>query len=422
MKFFKSIISYQNMKYNLFLLLSLLLVNVSFQNSVQCDGETIDKCTACNTGENSDSCSACEDKTFLFFHNLVCLPCNDSLYGQPGCGGKCNGTNFTEYGRISCEEGGCIEGYYRSYIGICRLCNSSYPHCSKCSYYQNEGFKCLECESDEYIIDQYGRCNNCTMNNCKKCKFDDDRTKTICEQCEDGFNINKKGECDKCYNETDYSDRICYGCDDDYEPTQCWCLEGYYENPERPNIDCLRCPVGCQDCTLNKETNKTECKKCEEKYTLDSKKECIECPFNCDTCEIDENGETKCLSCEIGYSFNKDKTCQSCSGGCANCELDEYDYPTTCLGCIEGYVLTPQNSCLACSSFSSVGGMEGFAQCSACIRNEEIKDYEDYICTHCNPGYAIYQGHVKNVKKDVILANSMKKEIICAQIVLLIIL
>ena len=56
------------------------------------------------------------------------------------------------------------------------------------------------------------------MNNCEKCKFDDDRTKTICEQCEDGFNINKNGECDKCYNETDYSDRICYGCDNDNEP------------------------------------------------------------------------------------------------------------------------------------------------------------------------------------------------------------
>jgi len=259
------------MKYSLYLLISLLLVNFSFQNSVQCDGETIDKCTACNTGENSNSCSACEDKTFLFFHNLVCLPCNDSLYGQPGCGGKCNGKHFAEYGRISCEEGGCIEGYYRSNEGICEPCISRDYHCSKCSYYENETyqeFKCLECESDEYIIDQYGRCNNCTMNNCEKCKFNEDRTKTICEQCKDGFNINKKGECDKCYNETDDSNRICYGCDNDNELIQCWCLEGYYENPK----DCLPCPDGCQDCTLNKETNKTECKHCKENYILNSKK------------------------------------------------------------------------------------------------------------------------------------------------------
>jgi len=128
-------------------------------------------------------------------------------------------------------------------------------------------------------------------------------------------------------------------------------------------------------------------------------KECIECPSNCDTCKIDENGETKCSSCEIGYSFNKDKTCQSCSGECSSCEFDENDNPTTCLGCIEGYVLIPQNSCLACSSFYSSEGMEGFAQCLSCIRNEEIKDKEDYICTRCNPGYAIYQGLCKKCEE-----------------------
>ena len=121
------------MKTSLFLLISLLLVNVSFQNSVQCDGETIDKCTACNIGENSDSCSACEDGTFLFFHNLVCLPCNNSLYGQVGCGGKCNGTNFTETREIACEEGGCIDGYYRSYNGICYPCSTMFPNCTKCT-------------------------------------------------------------------------------------------------------------------------------------------------------------------------------------------------------------------------------------------------------------------------------------------------
>ena len=383
--------SYQNMKFSLFLLISLLLVNVSFQNSVQCDGETIDKCTACNTGENSDTCSACEDGTFLFFHNLVCLPCNNSIYGQPGCGGKCNGTNFTEYRKISCEEGGCIEGYYRSYDGICYPCNYSSPHCSKCSYYRNEThseFKCLECESDDFIFDQYGRCNNCTMDNCEKCKFNENRTKTICEQCKDGFSINKNGQCDQCYNETGYHNKICYECNNDREPIQCWCLEGYYENPENP-LDCLSCPKGCPNCTLNKETNKAECSQCEENFILNSKKECIECPYVCGSCEIDENDEAKCSSCKIGYSFSKENNCESCGGFyCASCELDEYNNPIKCLSCFEGYVLNPQNSCLACNSF---GGYEGYEQCSSCIPNEEIKDEEDYICTGCNSGYALYQ-------------------------------
>ena len=325
--------SYQNMKFSLFLLISLLLVNVSFQNSVQCDGETIDKCTACNIGENSDSCSACEDGTFLFFHNLVCLPCNNSLYGQVGCGGKCNGTNFTETREIACEEGGCIDGYYRSYNGICYPCSTMFPNCTKCTFYYKNTFfeyKCLEWED-----------GNCFMDSCEICKFNSDEKKEVCEKCMEGFDINKKGKCDRCYNETNYYDRICYKCDTDDEPIQCWCLEGYYENPEDPT-DCLSCPDGCQDCTLNKETN-----------------------------------EVKCLTCGIGYSFNKENTCQSCqSSECAKCEFDENNNPT-CLSCIEGYAFNSQNSCVECGS--SIGSHEGYEQCSSCIRNEETKNNEDLI-------------------------------------------
>ena len=372
------------MKFNLLLLISLLLVNVSKENSVQCDGETIDKCTKCNSGDNSDSCAACEDKTFLFFHNLVCLPCNNSLYGQIGCGGKCNGTNFTKYGKIECEEGGCIDGYYRTEFGYCNNCSSRSPHCSKCSYEIPENgtyyeFKCLKCESDEYILDQYGNCNNCTMDFCEKCKFAENRTKTVCEKCKDGYDINKYGECDHCYNDTYtyYSmNKICYQCNHVSEPEYCWCEEGYYENPENPSSECLRCPNGCEDCIFNAEKNKTECNKCSESYAINPEKECQFCNYRCKSCKIDEKENPICSSCEDGYSLDKDNFCRSCGYACLNCEFDEY-YNPLCLNCKNGYAINPQKSCHECD--------EG---CLSCIINEEFEE-EDYICTSCSNGYAL---------------------------------
>ena len=53
----------------LLLLLSLSLLSISYQNSIECDGNIIEQCTKCDTGENSNKCSICEDGTFPFFHN-----------------------------------------------------------------------------------------------------------------------------------------------------------------------------------------------------------------------------------------------------------------------------------------------------------------------------------------------------------------
>ena len=239
MTFYPNFNSFRNMKLNFLLLISLLLVNISFQNSVQCDGKTIDQCTKCDTGEKSDTCSVCEDGTFLFFHNLFCLPCNDSMYGQEGCGGKCDGTNFLIHRNVSCEEGGCDDGYYRTYEGKCVACGKYNPNCTKCSYEipENETigqFKCLECDSDEFIIDQFGRCNNCTMDLCNKCVFDENKTKVICEECAEGTELNINGECDYCYN-TYENFKECYVCEKIDKPFNCTCDYGYIENPLDPD-------------------------------------------------------------------------------------------------------------------------------------------------------------------------------------------
>ena len=372
------------MKYNFFLLISLLLVNVSIQNSVKCDGETIDKCTACNTGENSGSCSACEDNTFLFFHNLVCLPCNNSIYGQVGCGRKCNGTNFIKTRQISCEEGGCIDGYYRTDYGTCRTCSSISPYCSKCSYEIPENktyyeFKCLECESDEYIIDQYGKCNNCTMVYCEKCEFDEKKTKTICKKCIEGYDKNKYGECAICSNDTfsfSYLNKICYKCDNIGEPEYCWCKKGYYEDPENPDSKCLECPSGCEDCIYNKETKKIECTECSEEMTISSDKNCLSCGLYCKSCKTDENDNPICTKCYDKHSLDRENYCQYCGYYCLSCVIGK-DYNIFCSKCIDGYGIDSQNSCHQCDK-----------GCLSCELNYEVEE-EDYLYTSCYEGYAL---------------------------------
>ena len=79
------------------LLLLLLLMNLFFisNGAATCEGETIDQCTACDTGEDSDSCGLCEPGYFPFLGNYFCLACNDTQFGMIGCDGNCDGTNFT---------------------------------------------------------------------------------------------------------------------------------------------------------------------------------------------------------------------------------------------------------------------------------------------------------------------------------------
>ena len=154
-------------KFLLLLILFNFLLNPS--HSLKCAEETIDHCNKCDTGENSDSCSICEDKYFQFFNNLLCLPCNDSTYGQIGCIGKCSGTNYIETRNVLCEEDGCKEGYY--YMnGICTKCSIGSKGCSTCTMENKGSFVCKECLNN-YRLTEEGVCKKCSFPNCENCFF-----------------------------------------------------------------------------------------------------------------------------------------------------------------------------------------------------------------------------------------------------------
>ena len=111
-----------------YIIILILLISVF---GLQCGEQNIPLCTKCKT--DSEGCAKCEDKYFPFFNDLMCKKCDDATYGNIGCGGTCDGSNYIEKRNIICEENGCKEGFY-DINGICFKCSYGSPNCSKCSY------------------------------------------------------------------------------------------------------------------------------------------------------------------------------------------------------------------------------------------------------------------------------------------------
>ena len=160
------------MKVNYLLLLLLFNFLLNPIQGLKCAERTIDHCTKCDTGENSDSCSICEDKYFQFFNNLLCLPCNDSTYGQIACEGNCDGTDYKKTRNVFCENDGCKEGYI-NIDGICMTCSQASPGCAKYSYEvgvnkEKGNFICNECLNERYFLAGNGACKECNIQFCQK--------------------------------------------------------------------------------------------------------------------------------------------------------------------------------------------------------------------------------------------------------------
>ena len=105
-----------------------------------CKGDENDNCDKYN--ENG-KCLVCKPKFFLFKN--VCYRCNDKVYGNIGCKGECDGTDYETKRNILCEENGCDDKYY-NLQGICYRCDVSNENCIRCSYENQQNFKCLECK------------------------------------------------------------------------------------------------------------------------------------------------------------------------------------------------------------------------------------------------------------------------------------
>ena len=205
------------MKQKIFILLYLICLAIKISKNLKCDGLEIENCTQCGIGDTSNTCIECEDKHFLFFNNLYCLPCDHPIYGQIGCGGNCDSSRFIETRNVLCNENDCKEGYY-NLNGICFKCSDGSYGCKKCEMKSENNekiFMCKECINNEYYLDNYNRCKHCTKNFCSKCHYTKDYSNIICDKCIDGFYLNFFNQCQECRYPINIPNGKCKICSDD---------------------------------------------------------------------------------------------------------------------------------------------------------------------------------------------------------------
>ena len=77
----------------------------------------IEHCIDCYL--ENEICIRCENRYFPLFAGLICLRCNDQVYGQIGCEGNCDASKYAKITNIICDN--CKEGYY-NIEGICIQC------------------------------------------------------------------------------------------------------------------------------------------------------------------------------------------------------------------------------------------------------------------------------------------------------------
>ena len=326
-------------------------------NNLQCGNEDIEYCAECHTDINS--CKRCEKNYFLFFNNSLCIPCNDSIYGQ--------------FGNIKCNRT-CEEGYY-NLNNICRPCSDGLENCGKCTYeppsfyisndFNLEYFICTECISNQYKLNK-GQCKKCQISNCNECYYKGDET--ICDKCNTGY-YKKDNQCSKCSWNNVSEGKICEICSDNltnYEEKSCYCMTHYTEGNSK---ECIKCPNNCYSCEYK--NNISKCSKCEIGYTLNSEGICVSCGENCDYCELDINGNPLCLFCKENYKLNENHNCLECDNNCESCIKDKDD-TIKCSKCEYKYGLYPNNTCGKCPE-----------NCNNCFWKEEIGEFG---CSDCaNP-------------------------------------
>ena len=347
------------------------------QEVLKCGEQFIENCLKCGAGENKDSCVLCKPNHFLFFHNLFCLPCDDEIYGQVGCGGNCDGSRYNETGFVFCEENGFKEGYY-NINGLCFSCSDGSPGCGKCTIEKQsdtEIYKCDKCLSKKYKLENDGICHHCYKSNCLSYHFTEDYEHAECDRCIYNYYLNSEKECVKCkyISIQNGACRVCSDNNEDFNYGPCWCYTNY---TKFSHSICVKCPDNCPLCKYNKESNRTECIRCERGYTLNPDKKCISCGEGCEYCFLGKNLKPICNFCFSGKFLSEERQCLQFPKNCRRCKLDVNNNILNCIYCDYMYALNSDYQCDYCPNIPEIGG----DSCENCRYNKEREKYE---CIYC---------------------------------------
>ena len=347
----------------LIIFFGLNIINVSFNQEISC-GDLKD-CKKCDSSEKSNLCPSCEDEYFSFFNGLLCLPCNDSLYGQVNCEGKCDGVDYKKKRIPNCEEKGCKEGYY-NINGNCTKCNEYFPKCAKCSFEIEETAKdstysCLECVKG-YKLDLNGECKACP----------------IVER--------EGGKYLSCSNE----DFVVYECNT--------------QHANKKDSICVHCPDNCYECIYNNDNDNIECLDCYGNYILNEEKKCSFCGSNCRYCLFDKDDKSKpiCFYCSSTI-YKDDNTCGLCPIGCERCDENTNDecrecYNKSCIYCGEIEDISEDEGCYSCRSKEIKGILK--YECLSCYNNDSVYITNTYQCLNNLRKEKPYFGCIKAIKDE----------------------
>lgn len=81
------------------------LIFLNQLGNFKCSNSNIKNCEVSNkTLEGEELCIKCKDKHFPLFNNLYCFPCDNELYGQIGCDGDCDSSNYNTIRNVYCKN------------------------------------------------------------------------------------------------------------------------------------------------------------------------------------------------------------------------------------------------------------------------------------------------------------------------------
>jgi len=292
--------------YFLFLFNYLCLPCDSLYGDVGCNGN-------CHKNGNIFTCDENGCKEGYYNVNGVCFQCDQN---SPNCV-KCNylppeGYSVTDTNEriFKCKE--CISNEYAIINYACHKCYIG--NCTKCQYIENStNSTCIKC-NDNFYINSTGGCSkiytiNSTGGYCNYSTdnpIDYDNIRCIAYEGYTIVNHTKFFECPsycrKCYYNIETNKAVCQECFQNYKINS--------------NGNCINCGYKCRYCNLDNNQNPI-CTQCESGYNLYNGS-CVKCPENCYRCIIEYNS-TKCVECSINYQLNNINKCTKCPSYCINC-------------------------------------------------------------------------------------------------------
>ena len=369
------------MKINSLIIFFILFTNLFLIKTepLKCGEEQIENCQECDTS-NLNECAQCKTNYFPLLDNILCIACDDPIYGQIGCKGHCNPESYSQTGFALCNE--CKTGFY-NIEGLCHKCSTNSEGCAECTYEKEEGseenkFKCTKCLSNEYKLNEESYCEKCAMDRCDSCHYPDGSSEPVCDECWPGYYVNQENKCSECklIYITNGQCTICSDNENDEENSECICD---YRYTKKDDNSCIPCPENCDYCQYDATKETTKCTGCAPGSYFNDDNTCTDCGEECAECYLDENKNPICLKCYSGKRAPNDPNkCFTCPENCEDCEYITESNEVKCTKCSYLYVMNPTTGeCIYCSE-ETITGLDG---CRECEYNPTSQSYE---CSYCS--------------------------------------